>query len=116
MSPIIQAPSEKLQRLRALQARAARIKSGVAKYYDDPVGFAADCIDWRDEGLTGYQQEIIGDLPSQKRICVRSPHGTGKSTTAAVTMLWFALTRDAAGVEWKAVATAGAWRQLINYL
>jgi hypothetical protein len=116
MTPIVQAPSEKLQRLRELQARAARIKSGVAKYYDDPVGFAADCIDWHDDGLTGYQQEIIGDLPSRKRISVRGPHGLGKGCTASVTVLWFALTRDAAGVDWKIPTTAGSWHQLTQYL
>ena len=31
-------------------------------------------------------------------------------------MLWFALTRDAAGIDWKCVTTAGAWRQLEYYL
>ena len=31
-------------------------------------------------------------------------------------LLWFALTSDAAGVDWKAVTTAGSWRQLTNYL
>ena len=40
------------------------VDQGVARYYDDPLGFAADCIDWRGEGLTAYQQEIIGSLPS----------------------------------------------------
>ena len=117
MPPTIQAPPDRLRYLRDLQRRAARIKKGVARYYDDPVGFAADCIDWRDDGgLNAYQQEIIASLPARKRIAVRGPHGCAKSTTAAVTLLWFALTRDAAGVDWKAVATAGAWRQLINYL
>ena len=49
------------------------------------------------------------------RICGRA-YGLGKSTISAFTILWFALTRDANGVDWKAVYTAGAWRQLINYL
>jgi hypothetical protein len=34
----------------------------------------------------------------------------------SVVVLWFALTSDAAGVDWKAVTTAGSWRQLTNYL
>ena len=46
----------------------------------------------------------------------RSPHGAGKTSTAALTVLWFAVTRDAAGIDWKAVTTAGAWRQLLKYL
>jgi len=113
---IIQAPLDRLRYLRELQQRAARIKKGVALYYDDPLGFAADCIDWRGDGLTPYQQDIIGGLAERKRCAVRGPHGLGKSAIAAITLLWFALTSDAAGVEWKAVTTAGAWRQLINYL
>lgn len=107
---------ERLRYLRDLQRQAAQVKKGVARYYDDPVGFAADCIDWRGDGLTAYQQDIIGSLPGKKRVAVRGPHGLGKSTQAAVILLWFALTSDAAGVDWKAVTTAGAWRQLINYL
>ena len=115
-TPLIQADPDRLRYLLELQQRASRIKRGVAKYYDDPLGFAADCIDFRGEGLTGYQQEIIGDLPSRKRIAVRGPHGLGKSGIAAVTVLWFALTRDAAGVDWKIPTTAGSWHQLTSYL
>jgi hypothetical protein len=108
---------ERLRYLKGLQAKAAKIKKGVAKYYDDPLGFLDNCIDWRDDpGPTGYQRDIIGGLPASKRESVRGPHGLGKSSIAAWVMLWFSLTRDAAGVEWKGVATAGAWRQLINYL
>ena len=113
----VEAPLERLRYLRELQKRAARIKSGVARYYDDPVGFLDNCIDWGDgDGPTDYQREILAAFPAKKREAVRSPHGAGKSSLAAWVMLWFALTRDAAGVEWKGVATAGAWRQLINYL
>jgi hypothetical protein len=72
----IQAPPDRLRYLLDLQRRAARIKQGVAGYYNDPVGFAADCIDWRDaDGLTVYQEEILGGLPQRKRIAVRGPHG-----------------------------------------
>ena len=94
----------------AFEAAAAEweVDQGVVRYYDDPLGFAADCIDWRGEGLTAYQQEIIGSLAERKRTAVRGPHGLGKSTIAAVTVLWFALTSDAAGVDWKAVTTAGS--------
>ena len=107
---------ERLRYLLDLQRRASRIKSGVARYYDDPLGFAADCIDWRGGGLTAYQQEIIGELTARKREAVRGPHGLGKSLIAAITLLWFALTSDAAGVDWKVITTAGSWRQLTAYL
>ena len=102
----------------AFEAAAAEWEAdqGVTRYYDDPLGFAADCIDWRGEGLTAYQQEIVGELPGRRREAVRGPHGLGKTTVAAVVLLWFALTSEAAGVDWKAVTTAGSWRQLTNYL
>ena len=107
---------ERLQLLRQLQREASQIRHGVTQYYNDPVAFAMDCIDWGDDGdgLTVYQKDILDILVQDKREAVRGPHGLGKSTVAAVTVLWFALTRDAAGVDWKAVTTAGAWRQLIH--
>jgi len=113
----VEAPLERLRYLRELQKRAAKIKAGVARYYDDPVGFAHDCINWGDgDGLTFYQEEILGALPGLKREAVRGPHGCAKSTTAAIAVLWFALTRDAAGVDWKVVTTAGSWHQLSGYM
>jgi hypothetical protein len=116
-TPLIQAPAERLRYLRDLQRRAAQAGQAVARrYYDDPVAFAADCIDWRGGGLTGYQQEIIGELPARKREAVRGPHGCAKSAIAAITILWFSLTRDAAGVDWKVATTAGSWHQLTHYL
>jgi hypothetical protein len=113
---LVQAPLERLRYLRELQKRAARIKQGVARYYDDPLGFAHDCINWGDgDGLTFYQEEILGALPERKREAVRGPHGLGKSSLSAIAVLWFALTRDAAGVDWKVVTTAGSWHQLTSY-
>lgn len=116
MASLAETKLERLRYLRDLQRQAGQVKKGVARYYDDPLGFAADCIDWRGEGLTAYQREIIGELPARKREAVRGPHGLGKTTLMSVVLLWFALTSDAAGVDWKAVTTAGSWRQLTNYL
>lgn len=107
---------ERLRHLRDLQRQSAKIKHVVAKYYYDPIAFAADCIDWQGPGLTVYQEEVLDILSGKKRCAVRGPHGLGKSTLGAVAVLWFALTRDATGTDWKIVTTAGAWRQLINYL
>lgn len=87
------------------------------RYFDDPVGFVTDCILWEPgEGPTRYQREIMEALVEHERACVRSPHGTGKSTTSAWLTWWFALTRDAVMEDWKVVTTASAWRQLIKYL
>ncbi|MGH9045870.1 MAG: hypothetical protein ACRDVW_00985, partial [Acidimicrobiales bacterium] len=40
----------------------------------------------------------------------------GKTTTAAIAVLWFAVTRDVAQVDWKCLMTAGGWRQLERFL
>src|SRR5574337_1166508 len=107
----------RLQHLKNLQAQAAGLKRGVERYLHDPVAFASECINWgTSDGLTFYQEDILNLLESQRRVSVRGPHGLGKSTVSAIAVLWFAVTRDGAGVDWKAVTTAGAWRQLINSL
>lgn len=88
-----------------------------SRFYADPVGFAEQCIDWGNAGgLTAYQADVLAQLPARHRVAVRGPHGLGKSTTSAICVLWFALSRDAAGVDWKVATTAGAWRQLERYL
>ena len=71
---------ERLRYLRSLQEQAASVKKGVARYYNDPVAFINDCVDFRDgQGLTEYQQDIIGGLPVYRREAVRGPHGLGKA-------------------------------------
>jgi hypothetical protein len=83
----------------------------------DPVGFARDAIAWPPgHQLTSYQAEILAHVPTERRVAVRGPHGLGKSTANALAVLWFAVTRDAAGIDWKCPTTAGAWRQLEHYL
>lgn len=90
---------------------------GKSTYYDDPAGFAEHCIQWpRDQGLTPYQSEIMTALAIKHRAAVRGPHGLGKTAVNALVILWFATTRDQAGVDWKIATTAGAWRQLEKYL
>lgn len=92
------------------------------EFYDDPVGFVDEFVDFgkaakgTEPGLTAYQREVMARVPREQRVAVRGPHGLGKTTTNALTVLWFAITRDAAGVDWKACTTAGAWRQLEKYL
>lgn len=68
------------------------------------------------KSLTSYQAEILGELPTRRRVAVRGPHGLGKSSLAAITVLWFATTRDAVGIDWKVITTASAWRHLSVYL
>jgi hypothetical protein len=89
----------------------------VAKYKDDPAGFVRDCIEFREgESPHQYQLDILEGLIDNGRYCVRAPHGSGKSTTMSWTILWFALTREGLGGDWKIVTTASAWRQLERYL
>lgn len=84
-------------------------------YFDDPAGFARDCITWKNgDGLSDYQNEVLQNLPTKKRVSVRGPHGLGKTALAAIIILWFVLTRD--GLDWKLPTTASAWRQLEKYL
>jgi hypothetical protein len=108
---------EKLQQLRQLQALAAEKHAEKnQKYLYDPVAFARDLIDWPPgEFLTHYQQDILENLVEKHRVCVRSGHGSGKTTTVAMFNLWFAITRDTCMIDWKAVVTAGVWRQLVNF-
>lgn len=92
-------------------------RQGAAVYYYDPARFALECFTWNhDEGLTSYQSEILAALVHKRKISARGPHGLGKTALMAIIVLWFALTRDASGVDWKVVTTAGAWRQLERYL
>lgn len=102
-------------------ARAADLfdppKTGATAHHDDPVGFARDCILWGEgEGLTEYQERNMRSLVEKKRLAVRGPHGLGKTTGNAILTLWFAITRDVAGEDWKVATTASAWRQLEKYL
>lgn len=114
---------EKLQELAELKAKLATLRGrGVAEYYDDPVGFIRDCVKFRPgkdgspRGLAPYQAEIIGDLPRAKRMAIRGPRGLGKSALVSLIVLWFAVTRDATGTDWKIGTTAGSWAQLESYL
>ena len=92
-------------------------KTGATAHHDDPVGFVRDCFLWSgEEGPTEYQARLMGQLIGAKRLAVRGPHGLGKTTQNAWLVLWFALTRDVAGEDWKVATTASAWRQLEKYL
>lgn len=84
-------------------------------YMADPVGWIEAFVRFPAGGhLAEYQREIIGALPTERRVTARGPHALGKSALAALVVLWFATTRD--GLDWKVVTTASAWRQLTKYL
>lgn len=85
------------------------------RWRDDPAGWATTHIDLGG-GLAPYQEAALTSLARDRRVALRSPHGVGKTTTAALAVLWFSLTREAAGRSWKVITTASAWRQLTIYL
>src|SRR3989304_4567584 len=83
-------------------------------YRDAPAAFIHDCVDWEGGSPADYQTDIAERLISKRRVAVRASHAVGKTTTAAIVILWFALTRD--GDDWKIPCTASALRQLSKYL
>jgi hypothetical protein len=92
-------------------------ETGARAYRYDPAAFVTDCIRWpRDQTPTDYQLDNLDLLVDYGRLAVRGPHGLGKTAENAWVVLWFALTRDAAGDDWKVATTASAWRQLTHYL
>lgn len=97
--------------------RSNEAKAELRRYLYDPVAWARDCIDWGVAGgLAVYQDEILTALVEHGRAAARGPHGLGKTTLSSVVILWFSTTRDAAGIDWKVIATASAWRQLSIFL
>ena len=124
MPTLAETKLERLRYLHDLQRQTESVRKGVEVYYGDPVGFARDCIHWPDgKFLTAYQCDVLETLGKpagtgthRARVAVRGPHGLGKTALAATAVLWFALTRDAAGVDWKIATTAGSWHQLTQYL
>lgn len=112
-----------LEELAAAKEQLAQLRGkGLARYLHDPLGFVSSCVkfkpgkDGRPRGLAAYQAEIIADLPKVQRMAIRGPRGLGKSALVSLIVLWFALTRDAAGIDWKIGTTAGSWAQLESYL
>lgn len=78
----------------------------VDTYYDDPVAFAKDMLGIE---LFPYQRgPLIALAAGQRKIALRSGHGTGKSTVLAIAALWFLTTR----YPCKIVATAPTLNQI----
>jgi hypothetical protein len=100
--------------------QAKKLKDGAVDQVHEPDATSTTAVmtprRGDDEGLTAYQEEVVAHLPTHKRVAVRGPHGLGKTGLAAITVLWFALTREQAGLDWKVLTTASAWRHLTIYL
>lgn len=82
----------------------------VRQYYRDPVGFVTEILGVKP---LPYQAEFLEAIASgERKISVRSGHGTGKSTAASWAMLWFLLMR----FPNKVVVTAPTSGQLFDAL
>src|SRR5258708_17486515 len=104
--------------LKLSQALRPSLDSAQYRTADGIVTFVRDIL--RVDGQAGepnsiapYQEEILRALVERRRAAVRAPHGAGKSTLAAWIILWVITVFE---VDVKAVTTAGAWRQLKEFL
>lgn len=88
-------------------------RSALSRWLYSPVSWTGDCLT---VDLVDYQAEVLEELAGRKRVALRGPHGLGKSFIGACAVNWFATTRDLAGLDWKVITTASAWRHLEVYL
>lgn len=88
-------------------------RGALSRWMYCPACWARECLAVK---LTKYQTEVLDQLPYRLRVALRGPHGLGKSFLGSVVVLWFATTRDLAGIDWKVITTASAWRHLEVYL
>ena len=79
----------------------------VAAYGNDPVLFVEEMLGAQP---FDYQAEFLRALLAERKMSVKSGHGTGKSTTASWAMLWFMLLR----YPCKVVVTAPTSSQLFD--
>ncbi len=86
------------------------------RYWADPAAWARDNVRWGPgEGLVSYQAEILNLLPDHRQVAVSGPRGMSKTAISALAILWFGTTRDGF-TDWKVPTTAGAYRQLEEFL
>jgi hypothetical protein len=85
-------------------------QSFLARYRDDPAGFSEYVVGMKP---LDWQREVMDAIASGERLLsLRSGHGVGKSSCAAVLILWFILTRFPV----KIVVTAPTASQLFDAL
>jgi len=77
----------------------------LASWRRSPLLFSRECIDFEP---SNQQIEALLNITKGKRLSIRSGHGTGKDTIAAILSLWFISTR----AHSKVVVTAPTNRQL----
>lgn len=102
---------------RKLEYLAELRKLASERWWNDPVQWVEDCVDFGDgPGLASYQKRAMRSLAEHHRLAKRAPRGAGKTMPAALVFWWFAATREMARAEWKIPTTAGSWPQITLYL
>ena len=85
-------------------------QSFLSRYHDDPAGFSEHVVGMKP---LDWQREVMDAIASGERLLsLRSGHGVGKSSCAAILILWFLLTR----YPCKVVVTAPTASQLFDAL
>lgn len=83
----VDAPVEKLQRLKELRRQVATLQDlDNARYRTDPVAWARDRLGVH---LWSKQVEVATSVVNNRRTAIRSSHGVGKSFLAAVLACWW---------------------------
>ena len=119
------AAADRRRRVEAARAQGQEQKEAIeratphplARYIKDPVGFADDFLPALP--LAPYQKDALHNLVApdgQGRSAVKGPRGLGKTTVAAIAIVWFAVIHDACRADWKCVITSGSWYQITAYL
>jgi hypothetical protein len=86
-------------------------------YAANPAAWVTDSVEWpKRRRVAPYQLEALQALADHHRLALRGPRGLGKTTTAALAVLWFALTREYLERDWKVLTTAGVLRHLTRAL
>lgn len=102
---LLMALSEALNQQREVAGDPTRF----TKYRDDPVGFAQDILGVH--SLWTKQKEILYNIVTERRLAVRSGHGTGKTFVLAIAVIWWVYARKG-----MVVTTASTWSQVERVL
>lgn len=101
------------ERVQADDAAAGRF----ARWWADPAAFAVEAMAWPEgKHLHPYQAAALTTLAERQRLVLRKLHGVGGTAVSAITVVWFAVTREYYAVDWKVVTTASVDRQLSEFL
>lgn len=96
-----------------LESKVKETADDERKRYQTEDGIVAFVREKLGANPASYQEEILRALVREKKVCIRGPHGLGKTALASWVMLWgmYAFPDDV-----KIPATASVWRQLEKFL